>query len=275
MAQAHLELQQSFETLETEKAQMLQEKVQLEQALEALKQENDKIQKEMEALKEPVANQKTETLKVSQNKTAYLTFDDGPSSNTIKILDILKKYEIKATFFVIGSETESSKKIYRRIVEEGHVIGNHTYSHNYNKIYASVENFMEDIWKLEALLEEVAGVKPKIIRFPGGSKNQASSRAGGKGLMADLITRLQEEGYQYFDWNVTSKDASAVTPDKEIIVRSVLEGIQGKKEAIILFHDNAPKTTTVEALPEIIEALLEKGYKFEVLSETSYYVHHR
>lgn len=275
LAQAHLELQQSFETMETEKAKVLQEKAQLEQALEALKQENDKIQKEMEVLKKPVANQKTEAKKVSQNKIAYLTFDDGPSPNTIKILDILKKYGIKATFFVIGSETENSKKIYKRIVEEGHVIGNHTYSHNYNKIYGSVENFMEDIWKLEALLEEVAGVKPKIIRFPGGSKNQASTRAGGKGFMADLITRLQQEGYQYFDWNVTSKDASTVTPEKEVIVRSVLEGIQGKKEAIILFHDNAPKTTTVEALPEIIEALMGKGYKFEVLSETSYYVHHR
>ncbi|WP_083273665.1 polysaccharide deacetylase family protein [Geosporobacter ferrireducens] len=275
LIQTYQELQQSYETLETEKSQMVQEKEQLEKELEALKNENDSYQKEIESLKTPIAQNKNDTKTAAQNKTAYLTFDDGPSPNTIKILDVLKKYDIKATFFVIGSETETSKKIYKRIAEEGHALGNHTYSHNYNKIYSSVESYMEDTWKLEALLDEAAGVKPKIIRFPGGSKNQASTRTGGKGFMAELITRLQEEGYQYFDWNVTSKDASAVTQEKEIIIRSVLEGVQGKKDAIILFHDNAPKTTTVEALPEIIDALKEKGYKFEVLSESSYYVHHR
>ncbi len=272
---AHQVLQQSYETLETEKSQTLQEKEQLEKKLESLKQENDNYQKEIENLKTPVITNKTDTKKAAQNKTAYLTFDDGPSPNTTKILDVLKKHEIKATFFVIGSETETSKKIYKRIVEDGHAIANHTYSHNYNKIYSSVEAYMEDTRKLENVLDEVTGVRPKIIRFPGGSKNQASTRAGGKGFMADLITALKEEGYQYFDWNVSSKDASAVTQDKEIIVKSVLEGIQGRKDAIILFHDNAPKTTTVEALPEIIEALKEKGYKFEVLSKDSYYVHHR
>lgn len=268
LAQTYQELQKSYETLEIEKSRTLQEKEQLEKELEALKQKNDNYEEELKRLKSPIVNNKKDA------KTAYLTFDDGPSPNTTKILDILKKYDIKATFFVIGSGTETSKQIYKRIVEEGHALGNHTYSHNYSKIYSSTESFMEDVWKLEALLDEAAGVKPKIIRFPGGSKNQAGTKSGGKGFMAGLIARLQEEGYQYFDWNVSSKDASAVKQKKEIIVRSVLEGVQGKKDAIILFHDSAPKTTTVEALPEIIEALKDKGYKFEVLSESSYYVHH-
>lgn len=275
LLQSNEELQKAFKTLALEREQGQQEKEVLEKELLKLQEELENYKKESKPSNSKSQGQKEETKKPAADKRAYLTFDDGPSANTAKILDILKEYDIKATFFVIGSETEANKKLYKRIVEEGHAIGNHTYTHNYSKIYKSVEAFMEDLKKLEDLLDEVAGVRPNIIRFPGGSKNGVSTRAGGSNLMNNLIAHLKEEGYQYFDWNVSSKDASAVTQDKKIIINSVLEGVQGKKDAIILFHDNAPKTTTVQALPEIIESLQSKGYSFEVLSKDSYYVHYR
>ncbi|RKD34163.1 polysaccharide deacetylase family protein [Thermohalobacter berrensis] len=205
-------------------------------------------------------------------KTIYLTFDDGPSKNTIKILDILKKYKVKATFFVCGNTTEFGKKVYKRIVNEGHAIGNHTFSHNYKVIYSSEEAFLKDLKKLENFLFSVAGVKPKIIRFPGGSNTSIGKKYGGIKLTERLTTKVLLDGYQYFDWNVSSRDATKVTQDKEIIINSVLQDVKDGGN-IVLFHDSWPKTTTVEALPTIIEELLKRGYRFDILTKDSFYVH--
>ncbi|MBB6217680.1 peptidoglycan/xylan/chitin deacetylase (PgdA/CDA1 family) [Anaerosolibacter carboniphilus] len=182
-------------------------------------------------------------------------------------------YKIHGTFFVNGTNASQGKELYKRIVSEGHAIGNHTYSHDYERIYTSIESYLQDHRKLETLIYEETGIRPKIIRFPGGSNNTVSHRYGGKDFMRKLIQRMEEEGYQYFDWNVTSKDASSACPSKDTIIEAVLKNVEEKENAIILFHDSAAKTSTVEALPIIIEALKKKGYSFSTLTEDSYYVH--
>ncbi len=181
----------------------------------------------------------------------YLTFDDGPSSNTNTILDILKEYEVKATFFVVGKTDEQSKAAYRRIVDEGHTLGMHSYSHKYQEIYQSVESFGTDLTKLQEYLYEVTGIWPRYCRFPGGSSNTVS-----KVDMQELIAYLNQQNITYFDWNIASGDAASGTISKARIIDNCLSGIGGKHVGIVLLHDAAEKKSTVEALPEIIEGLL-------------------
>lgn len=203
-------------------------------------------------------------------KTVYLTFDDGPSVNTPKVLDILQRYGVKATFFVNGRDDEFGKQMYRRIIDEGHALGNHTYSHDYSLIYSSVEAYIADTEKLADLLDAAVGVRPSVIRFPGGSANHSSWRYSGKDFMGKLTQRMVEEGYEYFDWNVSAGDAAAgVTPAPDIVA-SVREGAAGRRNATVLFHDGGKQTTTVEALPEIIESLRKQGYLFAVLTPDSF-----
>lgn len=183
--------------------------------------------------------------------SVYLTFDDGPSSQTNRILDILREYGVKATFFVVGKTDETSVKAYQRIVEEGHTLGMHSYSHQYGQIYASREAFEEDLTGLRDYLFSVTGVESSFYRFPGGSSNKVS-----KIPISDLIQCLQDYDITYFDWNVSSGDASGTQLPKQTIINNVMNGINGtSKSYVILFHDSAAKKTTVEALPEIIEGI--------------------
>lgn len=190
----------------------------------------------------------------SSGKKVYLTFDDGPSSNTDAILDILKEYDVKATFFVVGKTDERSVKAYQRIVEEGHTLAMHSYSHRYDEIYESKEAFARDLNSLQEYLYEITGVWPRIYRFPGGSSNTVS-----KVDMQELIEYLTDIGITYFDWNVASGDAVSRTLPAETIVNNCLSGIEKQKESVILMHDASNKGTTVEALPQIIEAIQEQG----------------
>ena len=190
----------------------------------------------------------------SSGKKVYLTFDDGPSSNTDQILDILKDYDVKATFFVVGKTDERSVKAYQRIVEEGHTLAMHSYSHRYDEIYESKEAFARDLNSLQEYLYETTGVWPRIYRFPGGSSNTVS-----KVDMQELIEYLTDIGITYFDWNVASGDAVSRTLPAETIVNNCLSGIEKQKESVILMHDASNKGTTVEALPRIIEAIQEQG----------------
>lgn len=190
----------------------------------------------------------------SSGKKVYLTFDDGPSSNTDQILDILKDYDVKATFFVVGKTDERSVKAYQRIVEEGHTLAMHSYSHKYDEIYESKEAFARDLNSLQEYLYETTGVWPRIYRFPGGSSNTVS-----KVDMQELIEYLTDIGITYFDWNVASGDAVSRTLPAETIVNNCLSGIEKQKESVILMHDASNKGTTIEALPRIIEAIQEQG----------------
>lgn len=183
--------------------------------------------------------------------SVYLTFDDGPSAETDRILDILKEYNVKATFFVIGKTDENSVKAYQRIVEEGHTLGMHSYSHQYAQVYASREAFEDDLTSLQDYLFSITGMESTFYRFPGGSSNKVS-----KIPMSDLIQCLEERNITYFDWNVSSGDASGTQLSSQTIINNVMSGINGTlKNYVVLFHDSAAKKTTVDALPEILEQL--------------------
>lgn len=183
-------------------------------------------------------------------RRVYLTFDDGPSANTDRILDILAQYGVKATFFVVGKNGYTEQ--YQRIVKEGHTLGMHSYSHRYSEIYASLDAYKEDLTKLHDFLYELTGEDCKIVRFPGGSSNTIS-----KVNMQELIHYLNQESMVYFDWNVSSGDASGENKDANQIARNVLDQIDKYNNVVILFHDATGKSTTVDALSEIIEKILE------------------
>jgi len=204
---------------------------------------------------------------------AYLTFDDGPSSLTPQVLDILRRYDAVATFFVVGNPTPSGHLMYQRIVAEGHAIGNHTYSHQFHQIYRSADAFMEDFMRMHRLLEATTGQTPNIMRYPGGSLNGIATRE----VMAEIIRRVRAAGYVHFDWNVDSGDARFADPDVAGIIDRVLTQAPawGGRSAVILMHDSMTRTATVEALPAILEGLIKMGYRFEVLSPEAPLVQHR
>lgn len=192
-----------------------------------------------------------EVLEDSRRKV-YLTFDDGPSLYTDDILDILKQYDVKATFFVVGKTDEESLKMYQRIVDEGHTIGTHSYSHRYNEIYKSVDSYAEDLRALQELIYDTTGVWSRYTRFPGGSSNRVSTVD-----MQELVTYLEDQGIRYYDWNISSGDAKSGYISVQAIVDNVMKDIEKFDNAIVLMHDAADKRTTVEALPIIIERILE------------------
>ena len=252
----------SATTSKNESSLLLKQISQMQINNEKLKLQNKDLQS---------AIKKNETLyeeKLANAKIAYLTFDDGPSSNTLEILKILKQYDIKATFFLNGRPNLES--LYKQISEDGHTLANHTYSHDYKSIYKSADNFKKDVKKLDAYITVVTGKEPNfILRYPGGSNNQISRDYGGMEIMNNIIKEMNKEGYLYFDWNVDSSDASAFRQDKDKIVQAVLTQSTGVKHANILMHDLDPKTTTVQALPEIIEGLKSQGFIFDVLSKNT------
>lgn len=195
-------------------------------------------------------------------KTAFLTFDDGPSERTAEILDILKQRNIKATFFVTGKTTEFAKSMMRRIVTEGHTIAVHTYTHDFKQIYSSVQAYLDDFNRIYTLIYDVTGVKPDIFRFPGGSKNGFN-----KNNYREFINEMTRRGFDYFDWNVSSGDAVSRTPTPaDVCTSNVLNHCSNLNSCVVLMHDLRPKTTTVQALPNIIDGLEARGFKFDKLS---------
>ena len=197
---------------------------------------------------------------VAKDKTAYLTFDDGPSDNTDTILQTLKSEGVKATFFVIGHTGEKDLARMRRIVEEGHTIGMHSYSHSYNKIYASVEAFLEDMYQVFKLIKDTTGVTPTCFRFPGGSINDFN-----KAVYKDIKAEMMRRGFVPYDWNVSSGDASSKSYTPDQLTQNVLSGISGKNRAIVLMHDAAAKQSTAQAVGQMIAGIRDKGFSLEAL----------
>ena len=192
--------------------------------------------------------------------TIYLTFDDGPRDGTTDvILDILKEKGVKATFFVTMNGNDS---LIKRIVDEGHSIGIHTASHRYDLIYASVDNYFNDLEQVRDRIYNITGVDTKLIRFPGGSSNTISKKYK-EGIMTTLVNDTLNKGYQYYDWNIDSGDASfATNPTK--LYNSVINSLSHDKYNVILMHDT--KTYTRDALSKIIDYCLSNGYSFESIN---------
>lgn len=197
---------------------------------------------------------------LEEKKMAYLTFDDGPSYNTSKILKVLKEYNVKATFFILGSTiTEEGKECLKTMAEEGHAIGIHTYSHKPENIYSSVEAFLDDFYLDYQLIYETTGVKPNIFRFPWGSVNTYN-----RSIRSDLIKEMERRGFTYYDWNVDSKD-SVGNPDENKITRNIAKDLSKYNNPIILLHDASVNKRTVKTLPLIIEKIKEEGFDFDTL----------
>ena len=202
-------------------------------------------------------------------KKVYLTFDDGPSVNTEKILDILDSYGVKGNFFVVGTDNPDLQKMYKRIVDEGHVLCMHSYSHKYNEIYSSVEAFSDDLDRIYTLLYEVTGKEPVYYRFPGGSSNSVSSIP-----MEKFIEVLDKHGIRYFDWNVVAGDATNPMLPADKIFENSLADLNEYEEAMILFHDLSNKTSTVEALPRIIKAIQARDIPICPIDDTTMTIQH-
>ena len=200
-------------------------------------------------------------------KVAYLTFDDGPSEKiTSRILDILKEENIKATFFVIGKsvdESEKNQQIVKRMAQEGHSIGNHTYSHNYSYLYpnrsVNVHNFVNDLEKTNSVLKGVLGdeFSTRVIRCPGGHMSWKN--------MKYLDKVLKSNEYYQVDWNSLSKDAEGEKKNADELLDNVIKTLGDKEKAVILMHDTYSKEETVKALPMVIRYLKEKGYEFRII----------
>ena len=209
-------------------------------------------------------------IKSNENvKRVYLTFDDGPSTNTIKILDILDQYQVKATFFVIGNEEPYAAASYREMIKRGHSIALHSYSHDYNLIYRSKNDFFKDLKRLELLLGNKYSIKTNFIRTPGGSGNKLFYQAATKPIIKDILSQLTNSGYVYVDWNVDSKDGISPYTSTYEIKRNVLNTSHDYKQAIILLHDINDMKSTVKALPAIIEGLKKDGFIFDTINDST------
>lgn len=201
---------------------------------------------------------------IHEKGVMYLTFDDGPSVEcTGKVLDILAENGIKATFFVVGrnSDTEKKRQLLKRIVDEGHTIGIHSYSHDYKQIYASVEAFLEDFNKIYHWVYKTTGIKPEIFRFPGGSVNNYNANT-----RREIITEMTRRGFRYFDWNVAAMDAVENGISAEKIESNILDHAKNVTRGVVLMHDSTRMNSTVEALPSIIAGLKEQGFIFKPLT---------
>ena len=210
----------------------------------------------------------------TQDKIAYLTFDDGPSLNTEKILEILDKYNIKATFFVVGPSYKLKDDLLLKIVKSGHEVAIHSYEHNYSYIYSSKENYIKDFEKCLNWIKRVTGKTPTLYRFPGGSSNTIAS----KSLTKSIINELNNKGYTHADWNVDTLD-SYVKNDPNKVLSNALTSVKRNENnkhyfQTVLMHDDIHKPATIEALPQLIEKLISKGYHFEALKETSHIIKH-
>ncbi len=201
-------------------------------------------------------------------KTVYLTFDDGPCAYTEQLLDVLKKHNAKATFFIVGSMSRTD--LIKRAYEEGHSIGVHAYVHEYKTIYKNEQAFFDDFWAAQEVIREATGSYTRIFRFPGGSGNTASRR--NKGIMTRLTKIMEDLGYRYFDWNVTAGDASGGSYTSSNVKNRVISGLKSHTDyAVVLQHDIHYQS--VKAVDAILTWGEEHGYTFLALDLTSPVVH--
>lgn len=221
--------------------------------------ENDEIEPSEEKSDSSIISVPVEEAYLNDGrKIVFLTFDDGPSKNTIEILKILDEKDVKATFFVLGQLAEKNPEIIKEINNKGHSIGNHSYTHNYRKIYSNVNNLLEEINKTKNILNDILGEEynSSLFRFPGGSFGNKKS---------SFRTAVVNNGYDYIDWNSLNRDSEGINKGSIELLQNVKDTVKGKERAVILMHDSATKASTVDALPETIDYLRNEGYEFGIL----------
>ena len=222
----------------------------------------------------PPTSEKNDLLEIVRTKNGldkkicYITFDDGPTNDiTPQVLDVLKKYNVKATFFCLGKMLDANPEIAKREYDEGHLVANHTYYHNYGDLYASADSFMKEVNMTQDKIKEITGEEPfKLMRFPGGSHNAGSYAA----VKQEYKKVLKEKGFYYADWNCLNGDAEATSRSTDELINSVKKTAL-EDNLIVLMHDASTKATTPQALGPIIEYLKSKGYEFRRLDEIDYY----
>ncbi|MCS4518162.1 polysaccharide deacetylase [Clostridium botulinum] len=205
-------------------------------------------------------------------KIAFLTFDDGPSTTvTPKILDVLKAYNVKATFFLIGksiNSNEASKILVKRTFKEGHALGNHTYSHNYKSLYPenkiNVDYFIEDVEKTNTAIKNIIGqdFNTRVLRMPGGYMSREYYKDPN---LAELNNRLKDKDIYSIDWNAYDFDSEGKKKNAQELLKEVKKSVGTKEKVVILMHDTYSKEETAKALPQIIEYLRNQGYEFKTL----------
>ena len=197
-------------------------------------------------------------------KTVYLTFDDGPSAHTAAILDTLAQYNVKGTWFLVGTQLSGREDLVRRMDAEGHTVALHSDTHEYADIYASPAAFLEDLGALADKLSAITGTVPGLVRFAGGSINHYDAD-----LYPALTAEVLRRGLRYYDWNVSAQDAVSHSPAPGVIAQRVIRGVEGVSAdtpAVVLMHDS--KATTPAALPEILQTLSAEGYSFAALDSS-------
>ncbi|MDU2066241.1 MAG: polysaccharide deacetylase family protein, partial [Sporomusaceae bacterium] len=192
-------------------------------------------------------------------KTVYLTFDDGPDpENTPYVLDLLKEYQIHATFFLVGKQAAAHPDLVKRIFAEGHAIGNHSYNHDYRDLYRSPDAYFAQIHRTDEIIKGIIGVRPRISRAPGGTVGH---------FQKAYWDRLKTEGYRDIAWNISSGDAS--DGKAADLYGNIAEQIQRQalwSHAIVLMHDGTGHKETMKALRNIIELFRSQGFEFKVVN---------
>lgn len=263
--------------LEEQNAAFSSEKDALNQTIADLnKQISIKHASEAAEKEKATAGEKTPTRQPSGGtdlsaKTIYLTFDDGPSARTPEVLKILADNGVKATFFVKNGGKYNHYM--QDIVAQGHTIALHTYSHDYASIYSSDEAYLKDLQQISDLVYDQTGVRSKIMRFPGGASN-TKSRKYCAGIMTRMTQKVTEMGYQYYDWNLSSGDASGGKVPAATIINNCRK-VPHSNSVIVLMHDAGDKKTTVEALPEVIAYYKAAGCTFAAIDANTPTVHQK
>ena len=203
-----------------------------------------------------------------EGKLIYLSFDDGPGPYTDRLLDVLALYNVKASFFVTGLYPDYADCI-GRAFREGHSIGVHSLSHNYRRVYASEEAFYADFGAMQEIVREQTGQETRLFRFPGGSSNTVSRF--NRGIMTRLTRAMTDQGYIYFDWNVSAGDAGE-TSSTEQVLQNLIDGCSARRVSLVLQHDD--REFSVAAVERVIIWGLTNGYGFAALDESGPVVHH-
>ncbi len=234
----------------------------LQQLEDLLSLEQDPISFPYQALYPHLYSEKPLVYTAEEN-VCYLTFDDGPGALTPDLLALLSELDVQATFFVTGEYSRQHPNLLRDIADDGHSIGVHTYSHEYDIIYSSVEAYLSDFDQLYRLILDSTGSPPEIFRFPGGSVN-----AYNQTIYTPLIAEMSRRGFVYFDWNVSAQDAVVGNMSSDTLANNVLQGVSNQSRLVVLMHDHADNTALLSALPTIVQELREQGFRFDTLDNT-------